>query len=299
MADFWEQGLILRVLAGSRAQGLDTPESDTDTRGICIPPRRFLLGLSTFEQHVSSDGDHVTWALAKFVRLALKGNPNIIEVLYTDVRHQLFVNDLGQALLDHRQLFLTRRVGASFVHYAEQQLGRMERHYRWLASPPPGKPHPEEFGGRERQGGYRFPDTTAEKAYRAAMKHWTSYRKWRRDRNPARAALEERHGYDTKHAMHLCRLLRMGREILEEGEVRVLRPDAAWLRGVREGKLTYQELLDMARSQVRELPGLAAGSALPEQPDRDAAEALVIRLHEAGLGLGVPPADGRLPEREE
>ncbi len=283
MAEFWEEGLILKVLAGSRAHGLETPDSDTDTRGVCIPPRRFLLGLSRFEQHVSDDGDHVVWSLRKFVSLACKGNPNLIEVLYTDPAHQLHLDPLGERLLAERSLFLTCQVGTSFVRYAEQQLGRMERHYRWLASPPQGQPNPREFGGREVRGGYRFPDTAAEKAYRSAMKHWTAYRTWRRDRNPARAALEERYGYDTKHAMHLCRLLRMGREILEEGVVRVFRPDADWLRGVRGGALSYEDLLELARAEVEALPALAATSSLPERPDRDAAEALVIELHERFL----------------
>lgn len=295
MADHWERGLILRVLGGSRAHGLATPESDTDTRGVCIPERRYLLGLSAFEQHVSDDGDHVTWSLAKFVKLALKGNPNIIEVLYTAPEHHLHIDAQGEELLAHRQLFLTRRVGDSFVRYAQQQLGRMERHYRWLTSPPPGQPHPEEFGGRQHRGGYRFPDTAAEKAYRAAMKHWTAYRKWRRDRNPARAALEEAHGYDTKHAMHLCRLLRMGHEILAEGEVRVLRPDAGWLRGVREGRLRYEELIELAEAAVAELPALMEGSPLPDEPNRDAAEALVIRLHEAALAQQGDSPRGNLP----
>ncbi len=40
---FWETHLIYRVVAGSRAYGLDTPESDTDTRGVCIPPAEMLL----------------------------------------------------------------------------------------------------------------------------------------------------------------------------------------------------------------------------------------------------------------
>jgi len=283
VAEFWETGLILRVLAGSRAHGLDTPQSDTDTRGVCIPPRRYLLGLSSFEQHVSEDGDHVVWSLRKFVSLACKGNPNIIEVLYTDPVHQLHLDPLGERLLAQRGLFLTKQVGVSFVRYAQQQLGRIERHYRWLASPPEAQPQPAEFGGFERAGGYRFPDTAAEKAYRAAMKHWTAYRTWRRDRNPARAALEAQHGYDTKHAMHLCRLLNMGREILVEGEVRVLRPDAAWLRGVRGGTLDYPDLLAWAQAQVDELPVLAAASSLPDEPDRGAAEALVIELHERFL----------------
>jgi predicted nucleotidyltransferase len=83
---FWETNLICKVVAGSQAYGLDTPESDLDVRGVCIPPKRYLLGLSAFEQWEQQDdvGDTVIYALTKFVHLALACNPNIIELLYTD-----------------------------------------------------------------------------------------------------------------------------------------------------------------------------------------------------------------------
>src|SRR6185369_13533316 len=71
VAEFWNENLILRVLAGSRAHGLETAESDEDSRGVCIPDKRCLLGLSQFEQWESAGGDHVVYALAKFARLAI------------------------------------------------------------------------------------------------------------------------------------------------------------------------------------------------------------------------------------
>ena len=55
------------------------------------------------------------------------------------------------------------------------------------------------------------------------MKHWDSYQTWKTHRNPARAELERQHGYDTKHAMHLIRLMRMGLEVLETGDLGVRR----------------------------------------------------------------------------
>src|SRR6185436_3832728 len=85
-----------------------------------------------------------------------------------------------------------------------------------------------------------------EKKYRAAMKHWESYETWKSQRNPTRAELEREHGYDTKHAMHLVRLMRMGLEILERGELLVRRDDAAELVKIREGALPFDDLLATA-----------------------------------------------------
>ncbi len=281
--------LILRVLAGSRAHGLATDESDHDTRGVCIPGRRRLLGLEPFEQHEADGGDRVVFSLAKAVRLALSGNPNVLELLYTAPEDVLHIDAYGEELRAARGLFLTSRAGERFVRYGVQQLERMERHHRWLAARPPGPPRPDDFGGRLVEGRHRFPDADAQKAYKDAQKHWKEYDGWRRRRNPARAALEREHGYDTKHAMHLCRLLTMGREILSDGVVRVRRPDASWLRSVRDGALTYDELVRWAREELAALPDRVRASSLPEEPDRDAADALVVRLHDRYLRSLPPP----------
>ena len=146
---FWKTNLIYQVVAGSQAYGLDTPESDLDVRGVCIPSRRYLLGLSTFEQleQVDESDDVVTYALDKFVRLALACNPNIIELLYTDPRHVLFMDDYGRRLVENRRKFLSRRARYTFAGYAISQLKRIERHHRWLVNPPEHQPTQQEFGG--------------------------------------------------------------------------------------------------------------------------------------------------------
>lgn len=129
----------------------------------------------------------------------------------------------------------------------------------------------------------------AERKYRAAINHWESYRTWQAERNPARAELERRHGYDTKCAMHLIRLMRMGLEILQEGELRVRRPDAAELLEIRDGSLTFDELLTAAAGLQRAVEGAAGASPLPWDVDRDAVDALAVEL------MTRPPEFGPLP----
>lgn len=191
---FWETNRILHVLCGSRAYGLDTPESDWDTRGVCIPPKRYLLGLERFEQHVSDDDDHVVYSLEKFVRLALAGNPNIVETLFTEGEALLEVTPLGEHLIASRDLFLSRRVGQRFCGYAREQLHRIRRHRRWIEDPP-SEPAPTAFGAHEEEGRVRWQNASAQKTYKAAHKRWTQFQEWRANRNPKRAALEKVYGY--------------------------------------------------------------------------------------------------------
>ena len=116
----------------------------------------------------------------------------------------------------------------------------------------------------------------AERRYRAALKHWDSYQTWQAQRNRARAELERSYGYDTKHAMHLIRLMRMGLEVLQTGEVRVRRADAADLSAIREGTLPYEELLAMAGRLQREMETAVTTTRLPSDVDYGRVDALLI-----------------------
>jgi predicted nucleotidyltransferase len=118
----------------------------------------------------------------------------------------------------------------------------------------------------------------AERKYRAAMKHWDAYRTWEVSRNPARAELERRHGYDTKHAMHLVRLMRTGLEVLETGELRVRRPDADDLNAIRDGSLTFDELITLASELQGRIERAAARTALPADVDLEFVDRLALEL---------------------
>lgn len=282
-AAHWEAGLILRVRTGSRAYGISLDSSDEDSRGVCVLPRRFLLGLDEFEQHESEYKDHVVYALVKFARLALQGNPNIIETLYTPEEHVLHIDDLGEQLRSARGMFLSKLAGERFGGYARSQLGRLERHRRWLEDPPTEAPDPMEYGADVVKGQLKFVDARRRKNFEAEQKRWTHYQTWRKERNEARAELEAEHGYDTKHAVHLIRLLRMGEEILTRGEVIVARPDADDLMDLRTGGWSFEKVMAEATQRSANLPNLVASSALRDAPDRQAVNELVVQLHRAGF----------------
>lgn len=123
-----------------------------------------------------------------------------------------------------------------------------------------------------------------EKGYRSAKLNWKQYQEWKRNRNPDRAAMEAEFGYDGKHAMHLVRLCRMGREILERGEVIVKRPDAEELLSIRNGAWEYDKLVEWARRQDTEMQELyETSTAVPHQPDRKALEALCVEIVDDAL----------------
>ena len=83
-----------------------------------------------------------------------------------------------------------------------------------------------------------------ERSYAKAKQVYDSWVSWKKERNPARRELEEKSGYDTKHASHLVRLMRMGYEIITEGKVLVNRPDAAELLEIKNGSWSFEKVMD-------------------------------------------------------
>lgn len=126
-----------------------------------------------------------------------------------------------------------------------------------------------------------------ERRYKAAKQQWEQYNRWKRERNPDRAAMEAKWGYDVKHAAHLVRLLRMAREILMTGEVRVWRGDTdrEELLAIRRGEWRYDDLLAWAQQEDQELSELYAARkyVVPKAPDRPAIDALCCELVERHL----------------
>lgn len=126
-----------------------------------------------------------------------------------------------------------------------------------------------------------------ERAYDNARRQWSQYQNWRSNRNPDRAALEAKYGYDTKHGAHLVRLLRMGREILTEGQVHVWRGglDAEELLEIRAGAWSYDRLVEYAEVQDAALNELYSTGkyAVPKAPNRNAIDALCTELVESVL----------------
>src|SRR5688572_24312547 len=79
-----ESLVIYRCVVGSRAYGLDQDDSDTDRRGIYLAPADLQWSLfGAPEQFEDNAAQSCYWELQKFLAMALKANPNILECLYS------------------------------------------------------------------------------------------------------------------------------------------------------------------------------------------------------------------------
>lgn len=117
--------------------------------------------------------------------------------------------------------------------------------------------------------------------YKLQKEKHAQYWTWKRNRNEARSELEEKYGYDTKHAMHLVRLLRMGLESLRDGVVIVKRPDAKELLAIRNGSMTYEEIVAYAEDMENQVMNVwYKQTKLPKRPDIKFAAKLLMDVQQ-------------------
>lgn len=122
-----EHKQILKVLAGSRAYGLDEPDSDYDYRGVFEVPARLLMsvGLGKIKetQWIEGKEDDVAWELAHFCSLALHCNPNVLEVFVSPIVDS---SPEGEQLRDLFPAFVSRkRVYDAWRGYSKNQRNKM------------------------------------------------------------------------------------------------------------------------------------------------------------------------------
>ncbi len=117
--------VIYRCVIGSRAYGLEQASSDVDYRGIFLPTAEAqwsLVGVpEQFEIHATQE--HY-WELQRFLVLALKANPNVLECLYSPLVEK--ATPLAEELLQIRSLFLSRLVYQTFNGYVLSQFRKMQ-----------------------------------------------------------------------------------------------------------------------------------------------------------------------------
>ncbi len=124
-----EQYVIYRCIVGSRAYGLHNDDSDVDRRGIYLPPADLQWSLyGVPEQLEDKETDECYWELKKFVNLALKANPNILECLNTPLIED--ATPLARELLDMRDIFLSKHIYRTYNGYALSQFKKMEQDLR-------------------------------------------------------------------------------------------------------------------------------------------------------------------------
>ena len=236
---------IFKTMAGSHLYGTANENSDLDVRGVVFEPLASLVGLSPFEQFEHGGEDTTLYGLRKFAKLALAGNPNIVELLFAPTHGAtcLTMTKYWNRILGIRPKFIDpRSVATKFIAFSLSQYNKMLAHQDWVKNPPT-EPNPKSYGAVFKFGGnVQWTDHNLKIEYDQDKTNWENYQRWLRERNRDRFNNELKFGYDTKNAAHLVRLMNQAVELLAIGAITFPRPEAELLKDIRNGAWTIEQV---------------------------------------------------------
>ncbi len=121
--------VIFQCIIGSQAYGLADDASDIDRRGFYLPPADLYWSLyGVPEQLECYETQEGYWEIQKFLVLALKANPNVLECVYSPLIEK--ATPLAQELLDMKEIFLSRLVYQTYNGYVMSQFKKMQADIR-------------------------------------------------------------------------------------------------------------------------------------------------------------------------
>lgn len=255
--------------------------------GVVVPPLPYYLGLKQWDvaEAIKGEWDCVLYEIKKFVRLLMKQNPNVIELLWVKDEDILSRSVEGMILRENRDLFRHERYARdAFIGYAMGQLKKTEafdkqtmEHIDYLeqmlkdagidpqhviAEPPIQVPDRWSLVAGE----YRHMRDKYRKSYMGA-KRWDMVRKI---------------GWDTKNGGHLVRLLHVGYEYLTTGQVNVRRTwDRDMLMEIKRGEWELARVKEHADLWFEKLKTVK--SVLPDHIDESQAEGVVMSIIQSRL----------------
>ena len=140
--DMAERWTILRVPSGSNIHGLSVAGTDDrDEMGVCIEDISGVVGFSEFEQYIyrsaaeregrhdapsqHNDLDLTIFSLRKFLRLAMQGNPQVLQCLFVPGSLCISRTAVGAQLQEMAPLIVSRQAGKRYLGYLEAQRQRL------------------------------------------------------------------------------------------------------------------------------------------------------------------------------
>jgi len=333
--------IILECISGSKAYGLDTPNSDTDIKGVFLLPKKDFYGLTYTAQVSNSTNDIVYYELGRYMELLSRNNPNILELLNTPKPATIYKHPYLEVIKP--KMILSKLCKNTFGKFALSQIKKAKGLKKKIVNPV-GKERKsvlsfcyvsygqgsisllkylEQNNWKQENCGLiniahmkniyglfhnknvdyngiiknhlsneirlsSIPKNEPQKAllyfnkdgYSKYCKEYREYWDWVDNRNEVRYENTQSHdkNYDAKNMMHTFRLLEMAIEIAKHKEIRVKRPNRAFLLDIKSGKYEYDDLLAKAKVLQNQMNVVFENSDLKEVPDIELINNLTFEL---------------------
>lgn len=322
MTEFAQNNKILEVVIGSHLYGTATETSDYDYLGIFMPPEEAIFGLSPVSEvnlgteskdesgkNTAEAVDCKYYEFRRILRLMLQNNPNCLEPLYAPDTAIVFCNDIGRELLANADLFPYRGALGRFIGYAHGQKHKMivkDEHFFTLRDAASELPKLHDKLPID-EAAFKVPNIIKPVTIDRHGKTVTTQRRYaigdlnfpegvtlhyvlakieeRLAKIGNRSSLVLQHGFDTKFAGHLIRILLELEELLETGRLVFPLRDATLLREIRKGQYTCDQVITMANEMETRCEKAKETSPLPNEARFNEVEELCKHLMKKHLRI--------------
>jgi len=251
------------AISGSRLYGTNRKDSDTDIRGFFIRPLEALIGTRKFEQYQHPKDDTKFYSLLRFIQLACAGDPSTIELFFIPEEHIIHKTDLGKLIMDNRDLFISNRIYRRVMGYGYSE---------WRKA-----------FAQKLVIGKRSKDEDDIISWIRDNKDWDKERMdtfvdWMNEGKPTKLVSTTRklgakrkkefelYGFGVSSAAHSLRLIGEMIELLSTGTITFPRPNADWLRDIRQGKVSKEEVIKVHEDLLVTAEDVRDNSVLQEKP---------------------------------
>lgn len=262
---------ILKIKSWSHLYWTATPTSDVDYLWVFIPEVKYYTWLEKIEEldqwiksvwenwkNTQDAVDCKLYELRHYCRLAMKNNPNILEMLFANKENIEEITKEWQILVDNAHLFPYAWLIKTYFWYAKSQEHKMtmkvdnrqalELAQRWLDKQDPQKrvldldhPFDKKWNDHFKIWDIMVPVTAK------VSQVLNKYVGKRLEQASRRAKMREESGYDHKFASHLIRLLLQAKQLLTHGSLSFPIPESTLVTDIKLWKMKLDDVLHISK----------------------------------------------------